>query len=67
MLQNREESLCFDDKQRKIDYVLVYKVEDEDNDEEKDKASMRELYQENLKKLGAHLEIEPKEVNNFNK
>ena len=67
MLQNREESLCFDDKQRKIDYVLAYKVEDDDDDEEKEKASIRELYQENLKKLGVHLESELKDVNNFNK
>ena len=67
-MQKKEESLCFDDKHRKIDYVLVYKEEEDETVEERDqeKIDIRNMYHENLKEQGVELEIEPKEVNSFN-
>ena len=38
-----------------------YPANDEE-DEEEEKAKIREIYQQNLEKTGVHMEIEPKEV-----
>ena len=47
---------------RKIDYVLVYKVSDDKNEDEDEKQETREIYQANLKKNGVEMEIEPEAV-----
>ena len=61
-MQKKEDALRFHDKVRKIDYVLVYKVSDEKNEEEDKKEETRKIFQENLRKNGVEMEIEPKEV-----
>ena len=58
-LQNKEDhnkSLFFDDGERRIDYVLAY-VEEEDEDERNMNSGKRKLFLEKLK--GQGLELEP--------
>ena len=55
-LENKKRLTCFDDGLRKIDLILCYV---EDNNEENEET--RKIFQTNLEKNGLELEIEPKE------
>lgn len=52
------ETLFFRDNKRRIDFILVYK--DDEDDEEK--ADRRKVFQQNLLEEGLELEIEDKLV-----
>ncbi|CAG0881377.1 unnamed protein product [Cyprideis torosa] len=59
-------SLFFDDKERRIDYVMVYKEDEEDQDRFL-KAEKRRVFQENLTTRGLHLEVEDKQYSSDGK
>ena len=58
-LHNTEEerkSLYFDDGVRRIDYVLAYVEEDENDDDREKNAQKRDTFLQNLQELGMQLE-----------
>eukprot|EP00111_Clytia_hemisphaerica_P002798 TCONS_00007881-protein len=55
---NVEQSTMFRDGKRKIDYILAYEPFDMDEARRKNRASKREMFEENLRGLGLELETE---------
>lgn len=67
ILQDKRNTLYFNDGIRRIDLILVYEEEDVEkgviNEQEAMKIENRRIFQENLLKEGLELEIEDKKVN----
>lgn len=61
-MQITKSTVYFQDGVRRIDYILAYKdLEDEDPENK----GIREIFEDNLMKVGVHLERAPKEVHNL--